>query len=240
MRFIILIFLGTIFFTNFAFCSDDYRVGDTLYVWASNGLNLRKGPGTNFGKIAKINFGDRILINQKSNVTFNITGISQIDSIYSPLNTDPIIFKGNWVKVTTDSGIVGFVIDQYLINLKPIGKSKEFSYRLKLEPISIDTINKRMLENEGGAYESTIKKVYSTNITEFETSGGYSGDVTFIFENYTIEEVMILFSTSLNDYNGFAVHKNWENEIEFTDNEICTFSIKKNNSKIIFLFSCSC
>lgn len=64
MKFIIALLFSSIFFFNTSLASDNYKTGDTLYVWANSGLNLRKGPGTNFKTIDKISFGERVVVLQ--------------------------------------------------------------------------------------------------------------------------------------------------------------------------------
>ena len=39
-----------------------YQKGDTLNVWAVSGLNMREGPGTDFHKIKKLEYGDRVVV----------------------------------------------------------------------------------------------------------------------------------------------------------------------------------
>ena len=240
MKAIILSIFFALTFINYSYCSDNYKIGDELYVWASNGLNLRKGPGTNFKVINKLEFGTLVKIEQKTNLIYNINGISKTSPNYYSIKVDPIIFKGNWVKVTTQYGKIGYLIDQYLMKLNPIEDPDIFSYELNLKTISIDTLSKKLIPNEGGLFEVCIKKKYEGDIAKIETSGGYYAETVYIFENYTIEEVLILLSSSLNDFKDFVVLKYWKEEIEFSDNELCTFNITKQKNSIRVIIFCSC
>lgn len=225
---------------GFSFGADKYEIGDSLYVWASSGLNVRNGPSTNYSIESKIQFGEVVFILEKSNFKYNVTGIANINSCCAKKNTTPIIFYGNWVKVRSKSGAIGFVIDQYLINLEPKNYKPNYGYTLKLIPTSIDTINRKLLEFEGGVYEYTTKTHYNKNISSVSTFGGYSGNMTFTIENYTFEEVLIIFSSAFNNYIDFEILQNWEEEILFSDIEQCSFSLKRDRNKIIFYYSCSC
>jgi hypothetical protein len=240
MKTLISILCVCISFNSDLVASDNYKIGDSLFVWASSGLNVRNGPGTNFNIKSKLVFGSKVQIIKKTNKHFNIKGISKVNPNAYIKNTEPVIFKGNWVEIKTESGLTGFVIDQYLINLKPFNKLKIKSFVLNLDYISYDTTNIRLLEHEGGLKEYKTKTVYNKNIVATSTFGGYTGEVVFTFKNYSIEEVLIIFSSAFNNYEEYVVDKNWENEIDFSDYEMCYFTVRKEGSTVIFSYGCSC
>jgi len=79
--------------------SQNYKIGDTLFVVSMNGLNLRKTPMENGIKCSKLETGDKIIvIDNKELLT---------DSIFG--------FKGKWVKVKSISQVTnGYVFDAFI------------------------------------------------------------------------------------------------------------------------------
>ena len=67
--------------------SQNYNIGDSLFVNANGGLNLREEANTNSNKIGLLNFGERVFIKSKlgNNKQIKIGLIS-----------------GNWVEIRTD------------------------------------------------------------------------------------------------------------------------------------------
>jgi len=56
---IITVFL-LLFFISKNSIANNYHEGDTLYVWAVNGLKLRKGPSLDFPIIKKLKYGEKV------------------------------------------------------------------------------------------------------------------------------------------------------------------------------------
>lgn len=101
--------------------ANSYQKGDTLYVWATSGLNMREGPGTNFPKMKKLEYGERVKVidQQLKNKSLSLTILKQ--------NKRHNLFKlnGHWVKVQIGSR-TGYVFDGYLSRL-PAMKMKKTS-----------------------------------------------------------------------------------------------------------------
>ncbi len=213
------------------FSADNYEIGDTLYVWAKNGLNLRESAGTKSTILSKISFGEWLVVQEKSEETYNILGISPTKSNYYNKNTDPVIFKGNWVKVIDSKGNVGYVIDQYLLRIRTFNITTE---GIELETLTIDTIFKN-------AFNLEIEKQHIYNIKSKINSGSSWSSQEFEFQNFTIEEVLVLFSARLDNYKNIRVERNWKDQVYLTDDdEICSFSITKNEEFVKVVIHCSC
>jgi len=219
-------------------CADNYDIGDILYVWAKSGLNVRVGPGTDSHIIAKIPFGESVLIWGKTDRTYNVKGIDTMNLYPVPnLKVEPIIFKGNWVQIQTLDGQVGYVIDQYLLLYKP--KERLNYTELKIDLISIDTLIHESIPYgaEGLSFKSQRK--YDYGITETVTKGGVWYRATYSLPEMTIEEALVFLSSSLNDFSEVQLVKNWKEEVIFSA-EICTYTIKKLKGRVTVEYECSC
>ena len=117
LKFIITIFLAIIL-SEFSI-ANFYKKGDTLHVWATSGLNMREGPGTDFPKMKKLDYGDKVQVidDYLRSTPLNITVIkkSQKSAAY--------VMKGHWVRVIIGSQ-EGYVFDGYLSRLPILKKRK--------------------------------------------------------------------------------------------------------------------
>jgi len=216
-------------------CADNYELGDILYVWAKSGLNVRVGPGTDNHIIAKIPFGESVLIWGKTDKTYNVVGIDTIGAYrYPDLKIEPVIFKGNWVQIQLLDGQVGYVIDQYLLRYKPKAIDRKFSSGLNLEIISTSPV----LPIGEEAYSKT-KTEYEGNITVLTELSKYSIDSDFSFYKATIEEVLVFLSSTTRDFADVRLSRNWKDEVIFSIST-CHYTITQLNDKVLYNFECSC
>lgn len=121
LKFIITIFLAIIL-SDFSIASF-YKRGDTLNVWATSGLNMRKGPGTDFPKIRTIGYGDKVEVIDQ----YLFSTPLDITVVKKSKKSDEFVLKGFWVKVKNGKK-EGYVFDAYLsrlpvLNLKKIDDS---------------------------------------------------------------------------------------------------------------------
>lgn len=230
LNIVILMFLST-----YSKGADKYDIGDNLFIWAKSGLNLRSGPGTNFKVIEKLGFGEEILVKEKSEKTYNITGISKVKSNYYSRKVDPLIFKGKWVKVLTESGNEGFLIDQYLLSVQPKDRYKRQMDGINLDLVKVDTV----LIHDGSGFNRSIEKIYLSNIKSTESSGGSWYELTYMFPNYSVEEALILLSSVWNDYKNFTILRNWKEELILQAYD-CKFKITLKENEVRIIIFCSC
>ena len=87
----------------------NYQYGDTLTVWATSGLNMREGPGTDFPKITKLEYGTSV------QVIDNYIHSTPLDLNVFKRNkkTDAFTMHGFWVRVKIGRQ-EGYVFDGYL------------------------------------------------------------------------------------------------------------------------------
>lgn len=237
MKRVLVIILLIISNLTYLKCADNYEMGDILYVWAKSGLNVRVGPGTDNHVIAKIPFGESILVWGKTDKIYNVMGIDTIGSYRFPnLKVEPIIFKGNWVQIQMLDGQVGYVIDQYLLRYKP--RIKDISANMNVELLSADTLYKRPPSRDGirGIYR--IQRKYAYEMTELAVIGHSWRNVEYSILNATIEEVLVFLSASLNDFSKVQLIQIGEEEVVFSMG-ICIYSIKQMKEGIAVKYECS-
>ena len=96
-----------------------YDWGDTLHVWATSGLNMREGPRTDFPKMKKLEYGDKV---QVIDDYLRSTPLS-ITVIKKSKKSAAFVMKGHWVRVIIGNQ-EGYVFDGYLSRL-PVLKNKK-------------------------------------------------------------------------------------------------------------------
>ena len=94
---------------------DHYKVGDTLYVWAPSGLNIRTQPGISASKLGRLELGTRVIVDAISDQKYDILTISATEKEPSYMLT------GTWIKVKSDN-LEEFLIDIYLLRFPPPSK----------------------------------------------------------------------------------------------------------------------
>lgn len=230
----------TLFLSNMLVSQPNHQAGESLYVWATNGLNVRTLPSTSSKIISKIPFGTKVTIVENTEIAYNITGISNIEPHHIGEKVGPIILNGKWVKVELDNDIIGYVIDQYLLYIEPNNILDKNPSTLNLKLIKIDTVYKSPIVRDGEGLNVVIEKTYEHGIYEIEKQGGVWSSSTFQFENFSFQDIMILFSSSFRDFAGYSVSRNWVNEIHFGNGELCGFTLIQKDGFIEFDIGCSC
>lgn len=223
-------------FLNTAYCADNYQVGDKLYVWAKNGLNIRKGHSSKSSRLGTISFGDSVRVVEKTQYNYNAIGVTNSDRSQ---NLDNIILYGNWVKVENSNGQIGYVIDQYLIRIRPYLPAKELNSSLYLKELNRDTLFCRVPFRDGESLNIRTEVAYEFGVTNLIESGGVWNSNVTTFPNFTIEEVLILMSFD-EEESDFRIITNWPNKIEFHDDGLCSIKIEKIDNEVIVTVFCSC
>jgi len=97
----------------------NYKTGDQLFVWAKSGLNMREGPSTDFSKIKKLNYGEKVEVVDKNPKTKSL----DLTILKKSKKHNQFILMGHWIKVKIGN-TEGYVFDGYLSRL-PVMKMKE-------------------------------------------------------------------------------------------------------------------
>ena len=205
------------------------------YIWAKSGLNVRVAPGTHQKIIEKAPFGDSLTLLSYTGVSYNVTGIQNIDSTQyytsRPERKAPFILYGEWVEVYTSSGKIGFVINQYLLPLRPY--ENEW---IRLKEISNDTI----INDIHGFDARYLHKKYEGGISSDMYINEKYYDETFIFPNMSIQDVFVILTVDMSYQKRLIVRKNWSKSLRYSDGEMCEFNIEQMDGFVRLIWSCSC
>jgi len=106
----------------------NYAQGDVLHVWANSGLNMREGPGTDFPKLKKLEYGDQVQVidNYLNSTPFTTTVLAK-----SKKNRE-FVMHGFWVRVKIGNQ-EGYVFDGYLSRIPAMKRSKDNNNNINTE-----------------------------------------------------------------------------------------------------------
>lgn len=208
---------------------------NTEYIWARSGLNVRSGPGTKYKVIEKLVFGDSLTIISETDVKYNMSGISNVDTTQHYFTRyekkGAFVLYGKWVEIYTPGGKFGYVIDHYLSNVPPNIMNEERVFN----EISRDTIS---IFGVDDSYETSISLIFENGITggTSVTQGCY--EESYILPGYTIQEafVMLIQNTDVR----LKVTKNWPNELSLSDGGMYSHSFILKEGVVYYSFEACC
>ena len=132
----------------------------TMYVTPDVGLNVRKGPGTSYSKIAALSKGTAVTVHSTSN---------------------------GWSKITAN-GVEGYVSSEYLSATKP-SSSNETSTTTKTMYVTPD-VGLNVRKGPGTSYSKITKLSKGTAVTVHSTSNGWSKITANGVEGYVSSEYL--------------------------------------------------
>lgn len=236
----------------------NYKIGDTLTVFAQYGIKLRKGPSKDSSEIIKIPFGKKVIIcgDRFKKIPFQ--------DVFLDIHT----IKGFWVEVITEQGVCGFVFDGYLSSLPAPVIFYDDLYNEKYsstEEAYLSTHFKKVgkvfnIQNypeNGEEYNFSEEnpnskyRVYSQKYAEFieythsENDGGATNYIEF--EKHSLEEILLLAKIIIDHFKSdYAPHRYIYNEAEkkymlgVIDDVGCTIEITTDGQKISWSKYCGC
>ena len=101
--FALLMFCTSFFCSVEAYGIGNYQTGDTLYIWANNGLILRASPDPKGARITTIPYGESVVVIRKD------PKLSHLVKEYGGF-----ILYGQWAEVWYQGKFSGYVFDGYL------------------------------------------------------------------------------------------------------------------------------
>jgi hypothetical protein len=193
--------------------------GDTLYVWASQGLLLRKDPSFKSDIVTKLSYGTKVVVEEitRSNAGFEIVKSQQINNTLTP----PIILKGRFVKVTA-GGKVGFLSDGFLSSLPPIDSNeqlKNYFYRV----FGGGEILKE-IKHENSGYTFLMCSFSKGVFLQEEQGRENSWDCFYLIPNITVQEAYLL----INRLTSFEANFIRELEAGVEAHEYCPITFDDN------------
>jgi hypothetical protein len=110
-----------LFHTQLVADDNDFAVGDTLFVWADNGIIVRKQPSMDSEVLTKLNYGERVIVLE---VVDRELEYEMMKSVNIKNQVFPrITVIGKFIK-TKLSGSVGYVYGGLLSRLEPMVKGE--------------------------------------------------------------------------------------------------------------------
>jgi hypothetical protein len=233
-----------------------YVWGDTLHVWATSGLNMREGPGTDFPKMKKLEYGDKVQVidDYLRSTPLNITVVKKSKE------SDAFVMKGHWVRVIIGSQ-EGYVFDGYLSRLPVFKIVTNPKYEiLKRYTISEGTSfyvernfskieETEVGDRENGEEDFTHTIHYEKDIEYFTGGNKACGWEGLNIKNISLNEAFLFLSVAyqldfqIKKYPSFEfkLEKNKKGEIQILllsgDSEDVNFEFK-NNSVSIYSEGC--
>jgi hypothetical protein len=217
----------SIFISINTFAISDYKIGDTLNVWAKKGLQLRSDPSFTSDPITLIDYGEYIETLDKKSIYqgYHRLGELSVIEINSKTVNDrqypEIRLNGQWCKIKYKDK-VGYVFDGYLSKFKPFNYGEDNRKYLDRNFLVIDTIQVANLTSQEW---HSFKAVYSNGISYFRSQSTSSGSETIILP-YSIEEAYLVFVNRFvdDDYSDITVVE--------ADNNYMFFAIDFSEIKI--------
>jgi len=224
----------------------DYQYGDTLTVWATSGLNMREGPGTDFPKLKKLEYGTQV------QVIDNYIQSTPLDLKVFKRNkkTDAFTMHGFWVRVKIGRQ-EGYVFDGYLSRLPVLYLQDGVCERLlNYAQREFTLINEQKVSIDLDTY--TLIYNFENNI-KFERAVKKSPKITLTIPNISRNESFIFFNIFLNwkywsnnedrkFYDSkYKIITNSRNEIKASISESeCEYHFEYKNGTAVISRSCSC
>lgn len=193
---------------------DQYQVDDTLYLWCKRGFKLRERPAMDAKVISILSSAAQVTVVYKTDTPIHIRGFWKPSWAKAPLpGRHHKILYGSWVCVRTKAGDVGFVLDQYLLKLRPAREHDSEYLSLKIPIEHRDTI--RFVRDEANGYTELleIKTRYLGGIVVHNFGNSKGSEAEYVFPNLTIEEVVVILRYSTDGFEHCEVLRNWPNEL---------------------------
>jgi len=224
----------------------EFVKGDTLFVRAISGLNLRSEANKNSEIIEKIPYGSSLIVENPSCSKNEFSEII-IEAKHLPNkknSTPQYSINGKMIKIIYNKK-EGYVYSGYLSRIKPILKNvTEFpilSSELKkqfgiLKTLKFDKTNNTEIIYNNGFIE-----------TEYSGEGGGWWEKTYCFPNFNFDDAALIISNIANtfykgntDNSFFYITNIDENHISLIDtSEMYSLSVKKWHNIIIITFGAS-
>ncbi len=223
---------------NIIFAAENYTVGDTLYVWAKNGMNLRADANTKSKVKQKLAFGDFIVVQEKTLVNYKELFPLELSTVSLDPKPKNLILRGNWVKVISSNGIEGYLVDPYLLKYRP-----KYIYtnngELNIKETKRYQTFKAKPSMKDGELRSKETVFYEHNIVAKITYADYIL-YEYEFESYSIQDCLILMM-SRDDIKFAILEKNLDTNLIIW-NDSCDYNFKKIKSKhkILLKGLCAC
>ncbi len=171
-----------------AFSIDNYKAGDTLYVWAPNGVTLRTEKSEHSGKILAIKYGEKV-VTKEQRETYDNPGYSMLEidlDKNNRIDDNDFSLKGLWVEVKYGN-TVGYIFDGYLSKLIPMNSKESF---IEYADRSFNKL--KLLKNFKDGYRIQYHVIYDNGVLIKQEDGSNDGIRTYCLP-FSVEEAYLIF-----------------------------------------------
>jgi hypothetical protein len=197
-----------------------YEQGDTLYVWAVNGMMLRAEPDLNSKIVMKLAYGQQLIAGEITDrdVPYEVMPAATIQK----QNIPAITVRGKFIRINL-SGTTGYVYGGLLSPLKPAnpgeGFENYFDHAFGLLKVTVDEIS----DNK----EIKFKRiVYQNGAILQEALGGGGWGYAYFIPDISLQEAYLLYN-SVMDF-----EKQYRQSIETSD-VLGSFPVSFEEGKIM-------
>jgi len=188
MKNLLILICAILGMTISAQAADNYKIGDTLYVWAPSGLNIRTGAGTNHSKMGKLELGDYVVVRNITEKKYITNGLEAYGDPTAEIKGHPFQLRGKWIEVENDK-YYGFLVDIYLLKFKHEVSMFDCLMNTKGEIVTTDTIE--TWSNGNGEIDYTVTHGFEDGTSLEVCSEGFYAANDIVLTDATIEEAYV-------------------------------------------------
>lgn len=199
------------------FAIEFYKPGDTLWVWAKDGLNIRAEPSVHAKSIGKAENGAPVvtLSYQNEDFPYGLEVIKQ--RTYEMKGNDKVEcpnfeLTGYWAKIKY-KGVEGYVFDAYLSKLPTfIGHQNEINTKDDFHVMSLKKQAKVLKQIGENKYDETDQKfvryIFDTgNMIQLWGGSGYWGKEMFFPNSLSITEGYLIYAHTMKSESDILLEK---------------------------------
>ena len=230
------------------FAIDFYEPGDTLWIWAKNGLNIREQPDVlskilgvaeNGGQVIALDYQDSAFPYAVEVTNKSVHIITDKEKVEYP-NFE---LTGFWAKVNYH-GMVGYVFDGYLSRLQTfIGHQYEQDSQEDFHVLSLKKYDRILKQIEEHKYvegdHKLVRYIFDTGtIVEINRGSGYWEKEMLFPNNLSLMEGYLIYSLTMKSDEDILVEKDTD-YIKFK-RSLGSLTIKKIGSYLVIYEEYSC
>ena len=179
---IIVATIVTLIYSQICYGIDEYQKGDTLFVLAKSGLDLRTTPNSKGDVISTLPYGSKITVLEDTSYRQDV--VTEFKSSEGKLT-----FKGNWIKVS-HAQQSGYIFDGYLSRLPPRIDNESFrKYAQRVFGIS------KVLRDEStddGHYQLYIVAYMNGALIEEQHNSTAGDNSYYVLPNTSLQEAYLI------------------------------------------------
>ncbi len=240
---ILLLFLTTICFAQ----QSRFKEGDTIYVWALSGLNMRKLPDAKSEKMVALPYGTKVIVQSNIGIIvaheveeFKNFKVKSVWLLVKYGDQEGFVFDGYMSRLIAPQKTADNYLLTYLKkSVGKIGKTEFIDFKGgKKRYLREEEIKKLLEAGAGEAYKVRFNTYFNKSIFYSLEVGQEGGLETFTFPNLSLYEGYIFIKTVFSGYE-FQYDKTAKKFI-INNNETCRFEFFVKNNNLVIEGGCNC